>query len=153
MGLFLSKANYKNGTPTFKGATQVYPMFNGLLFRLCDPRKKRWGFYNDSPEYTMHVAILFKDDSHIVPLGSATLHRTTGPENGKSDKKRWHVVEVDIAPLTTEMFVEGQVTGWDIDTLEARTSTDGRVFRLREQKDRNNKYMGLMTPTWRNSVG
>ncbi|ESL11731.1 hypothetical protein TRSC58_00512 [Trypanosoma rangeli SC58] len=153
MGFFVSKAKYKNGTPTFKEATRVYPMFNGLLFRLCDPLKGRWGFYNDSPKYTMHVAILFKHDSQIVPLGSATLHRVTDRENSGGDEMKGHLVEVDIAPLATEMFVKGQVTGWNVSNLEARTSADGRVFRLRGQKDRSNKYMGLVTPVKRMSTG
>ncbi|RNF20126.1 putative calpain-like protein [Trypanosoma conorhini] len=130
MGSSSSKVHYVNGTPTFKEATKVHPMFNGLLFRLCDPSSNRWGFYNDSREYVMHVAILFDYDSQIVPLGSATAYRIDDPEEGREDDMGKYVVEVDIAPLTTEMFVEGRVTGWNIDTLEARTATDEQAFRL-----------------------
>ncbi|KAH9601227.1 protein of unknown function DUF1935 [Trypanosoma melophagium] len=121
---------YLNGSPTFHDATDVHPMFNGLLYRLSDRRNCRWAFYNDSREYTIHVAVLFDYDSQIVPLGSTTAFRIDDPEAGKEDDMGKYLAEVDVPPLATEMFVEGKVTGWGVDTLEARTSEDEQVYRL-----------------------
>ncbi|ORC88960.1 putative calpain-like protein [Trypanosoma theileri] len=125
-----SSTSYRNGKPTFDDATEVHPMFNGLLFRLSDRKNGRWGFYNDSPDYTMHVAVLFDYDSQIVPLGSTNAFRIDDPEAGREDDMGKYLAEVDVPPLATEMFVEGKVTGWSIDTLEARSHQDEQVYRL-----------------------
>ncbi|KAG8343934.1 putative calpain like protein [Trypanosoma vivax] len=130
MGSSDSKPCYEHGEPTFKGATSVHPMFNGMLYRLSDSKHKRWAFYNDSPKYTIHVAILFDYDSHILPLGTTTAFRIDEPQEGRESDMGKYLAEVDVPPLATELFVEGEVTGWDVDTLEARVSGDEQQYRL-----------------------
>ncbi|KAF8277161.1 putative calpain-like cysteine peptidase [Trypanosoma cruzi] len=130
MGSSSSKLTYENGKPSFGEITHVHPMFNGLLFRLSDRKHNRWAFYNDSIEYIIHVSILFDYDSQVVPLGLATAYRVDDPEVGKEDDVGKYVVEVDVAPLATELFVEGRVTGWTVDALEARTAANEQEFRL-----------------------
>ncbi|KEG10391.1 putative calpain-like protein [Trypanosoma grayi] len=124
------KTEFMNGRPSFNGATRVHPMFNGLLYRLSDRKSNRWAFYNDSRDHTIHVAILFDYDSQIVPLGSTTAYRIDDPDPGCEDDMGKYLAEVDVAPLATEMFVEGRVTGWRVDTLEAKTAEDEQMYRL-----------------------
>nr|CCC89354.1 putative calpain-like protein fragment [Trypanosoma congolense IL3000] len=130
MGARTSKPDYQNGRPNFKGATHVHPMFNGLLFRLSDTKNKRWAFYNDSPRYTIHVAILFDFDSQILPLGSTVAFRIDEPQEGREADRGKYLAEVDVPPLGTELFVEGDITNWDVDTLEARTAGCEEQYRL-----------------------
>ncbi|CBH08944.1 calpain-like protein fragment, putative [Trypanosoma brucei gambiense DAL972] len=130
MGCIQSTVSYKNGQPNFKGATEVHSMFNGLLFRLSDTKNKRWAFYNDSPCYTIHVAILFDFDTQILPLGSTTAFRIDEPRPGREGDRGKYLAEVDVPPLSTELFVEGEITQWNVDTLEARTAGSEEQYRL-----------------------
>ncbi|KAK7197731.1 hypothetical protein NESM_000725300 [Novymonas esmeraldas] len=121
--------SYKNGKPTVKG-TRTYPMFSNILYRIADTDANRWAFYNDSKELIIHVAVLFDYDSQIVPLGDTTAFRIDDPDEGNEDDFGKYLCEVDVRPLETQMFVEGSVTGWRVDTLEARTAEDEREYRL-----------------------
>ncbi|AIN98033.1 hypothetical protein LPMP_205420 [Leishmania panamensis] len=120
---------YKNGRPTVKG-TRTYSMFSNILYRIADTDANRWAFYNDSKDYIIHVAILFDYDSQIVPLGDTTAFRIDDPDEGNEDDFGKYLCEVDVRPLETQLFVEGSVTGWRVDTLEARTAEDEREYRL-----------------------
>lgn len=121
--------SYKNGRPTVKG-TAVYPMFNNMLYRIADTDANRWAFYNDSSDLIIHVAILFDYDSQIVPLGDTTAFRIDDPEEGNEDDFGKYLCEIDIRPGQTQLFVEGTITGWRVDTLEARNAEDEREYRL-----------------------
>nr|1R75_A Chain A, Leishmania major hypothetical protein [Leishmania major] len=133
MGSRISKeaapVTFKNGKPTVKG-TKTYPMFSNILYRIADTEARRWAFYNDSKELIIHVAVLFDYDSQIVPLGDTTAFRIDDPDEGNEDDFGKYLCEVDVRPLETQMFVEGSVTGWRVDTLEARTAEDERGYRL-----------------------
>lgn len=120
---------YVNGKPSVKGDA-VTPMFGNYLFRIGDTSMNRWAFYNDSKNLIIHIAILFDYDSQIVPLGDTTAFRIDDPEEGNEDDFGKFLCEVDIRPMETQLFVEGLVTGWRVDTLEARTSEDEREYRL-----------------------
>lgn len=124
-----SNYTFKNGKPKFKG-THIYPMFNSALYRIADNDANRWAFYNDSKDLIVHVAILFDYDSQIVPLGNTTAFRIDDPDEGNEDDYGKYLCEVDVKPGETQLFVEGVVTGWHVDTMEARTNEDEREYRL-----------------------
>lgn len=97
-----------NGSATYKG-TYVSKCFktqgNGLLFRIVNEPEKRWAFYNDTKDYSMHVRATFGSRSRIQALGNARL---------EVNSEGRFVVEVTVQPLETEMFIEGDVNGFKI---------------------------------------
>lgn len=121
--------HFRNGKPTMS-CTSYVAMFNNALYRISDSENKCWGFYNDSPDLIIHIAVLFDYDSQIVPLGDTTAFRIDDPEEGNEDDYGKYLCEVDIRPGETQLFVEGTITGWRVDTMEARTTEDEREYRL-----------------------
>eukprot|EP00796_Vickermania_ingenoplastis_P011735 gene11734-biopygen8493 len=108
MGCGSSKAvdvEYLNGHPTFEGDEVVkgFEKDNGLLFRIVNNKTKQWAFYNDTTEYDMHVKVTFNEDCEISALGNTQLEQLENNE--------W-VATVVVAPLATEMFIQGRVNGF-----------------------------------------
>ncbi|EPY33370.1 hypothetical protein STCU_00385 [Strigomonas culicis] len=120
---------FRNGKPTMAG-NMVTPMFNNMFYRISDTESSKWGFYNDSVDLHVHIAILFDYDSTIVPLGDTTAFRIDDPEDGNEDDYGKYLCEVDVGPGETKEFIQGKITGWKVDTLEARTSSNERTYRL-----------------------
>ncbi|CCW66392.1 unnamed protein product [Phytomonas sp. Hart1] len=124
-----SKYKFKYGRPTMYGHS-IYPMFNGLLYRIIDKNLKQWAFYNDTRDLIIHVGILFDYDSQIVPLAATSAVRIDDPQEGHEDDFGKYLCEVDIYPADTVLFISGLPTGWSVDTLEARDSIGNTHFRL-----------------------
>jgi hypothetical protein len=80
---------------------QIACFENGLLWRLVDGEK--WGFYNDTEDYEMHVSWKFGQGSKMTPLGDTT----TQPASGG-----WTEMQLVIYPGETKEFVRGQPNGW-----------------------------------------
>ncbi|KAH9601139.1 protein of unknown function DUF1935 [Trypanosoma melophagium] len=79
----------------------------GLLYRIVDRTKRQWYFYNDTREYNMVITGYFGAFNVIKALGKAKMWREmpTG----------LLIVELTVAPLQTEPFLEGAVTdGFDL---------------------------------------
>ncbi|CCW64469.1 unnamed protein product [Phytomonas sp. EM1] len=133
MGSCASKGNaahkFKNGKPTMTG-DHIYPMFNGLLYRITDKDLKQWAFYNDSGDLIIHVGILFDYDSQIAPLGNTSAIRIDDPQEGHEDDFGKYLCEIDVYPGETVLFISGIPTGWSVDTLEARDSIGNHQYRL-----------------------
>ncbi|KPI86606.1 META domain containing protein putative (META2) [Leptomonas seymouri] len=98
----------KHSDPTYKG-THCTKCFkaesNGLLFRIVNENEKKWAFHNDTENYRMHIQASFGSRSSIVPLNNAQMHQEDGGR---------FIVEVTVNPLTTEMFIQGDVNGFKI---------------------------------------
>lgn len=91
---------YQGAGPTMSGT--VLPQFkDGLLFRIVDNDK--WGFYNDTQDYEMHVSWQFGPESVVKPQG-----RTTS----RHDPSGWWVLELVIYPSETEPFMTGTYNGY-----------------------------------------
>ncbi|AAZ12471.1 calpain-like cysteine peptidase, putative [Trypanosoma equiperdum] len=105
----MSDITYENGSPTYTGNT-VLKCFrengNGLLFRIVNDEEKKWAFYNDTKDYNMVVKVAFGKDSTVQPLGNTKMEKDTATGEFKC--------EVKIAPLATEMFIEGVPNGYKI---------------------------------------
>ncbi|KAH9597936.1 protein of unknown function DUF1935 [Trypanosoma melophagium] len=105
----MSDIKYENGKPTFEGETVVKCFKdngNGLLFRIVNEAKKQWAFYNDTKDYNMVVKLAFGKDSSVKPLGKTKME--TDPSTGEFK------CELHVAPLETEMFIDGTPNGYKI---------------------------------------
>lgn len=122
---------FRYGKPQFKG-TSIHSMFNGCLYRISDSQANRWAFYNDTPDLIIHIAILFDYDSSVAPLGETVAFRIDDPREGCEDDYGRYLCQLDVPPRATKLFVQGMVTGWRVDTLEARSveAADIRQYRL-----------------------
>ncbi|ORC88950.1 calpain-like cysteine peptidase [Trypanosoma theileri] len=113
-----NRVGYRNGRPKVlgdeiigcfstvdtSGKTIVPP---GLLYRIVDRTKREWYFYNDTREYNMIVTGYFGPYNVIKALGKAKMWREM--------PSGLLIVELTIAPLKTEPFLEGLVTdGFDL---------------------------------------
>lgn len=100
---------YENGQPTYQG-TKVVKCFkdqgNGLFFRIVNEDEQKWAFYNDTTNYNMKVVVVFGKDSDIEALGSTKMER--------NDDSGEYNCELTVAPLATEMFIEGEPNGFKI---------------------------------------
>ncbi|SYZ65552.1 cysteine_peptidase [Leishmania braziliensis MHOM/BR/75/M2904] len=94
---------FKHGGPDCKG--EIMSCFDepNLLYRIIDPKKKTWAFYNDSLHYEMHVQFTFGKYSKLQPLENTTMRQN---EEGQ------YVMEVVVYPTETEMFAQGSVNGF-----------------------------------------
>lgn len=99
---------YITGEPTYKG-TYCGKCFknegNGLLFRITNKADKCWAFYNDSKDYRMIVHATFGSRSEIRALGNTRIDQ-------QADGR--YTVEVTVEPTETEMFIEGDVNGFNM---------------------------------------
>lgn len=73
---------------------------NGLLFRLVDLANKRWAFYNDTTDLSMTAHVAFKSGAKVRALGKTLI---------ETDSVGDVVYSVDIPPLATVLFAEGEV--------------------------------------------
>ncbi|KAG5506485.1 hypothetical protein JKF63_05988 [Porcisia hertigi] len=106
---------FKNGGPDYEGAIMSCFDEPNLLYRVTNPKKKTWAFYNDSLHYEMHVRFVFGKHSRVQPLENTTMHQN---EEGQ------YVMEVVVYPTETEMFLQGSVNGFT-SKLHAVPLTDG----------------------------
>ncbi|EAN85448.1 putative calpain-like cysteine peptidase [Trypanosoma cruzi] len=105
----MTEIKYENGQPTFEGPTVVKCFKdngNGLLFRIVNEEKKQWAFYNDTKEYNMNVKAAFGKDSKVEPLGSTKMEKDEATGEFKC--------EVQVPPLATVLFVEGEPNGYKL---------------------------------------
>ncbi|ESS67260.1 hypothetical protein TCDM_04034 [Trypanosoma cruzi Dm28c] len=86
---------------------KVYRCFkdrgNGLLFRLVDEERGRWGFYNDTKNFVFNVRVSFEQDSSV---------RVLGKTRREEDAELGPVYVLDVPPLATELFVKGDLSGF-----------------------------------------
>nr|CCC91514.1 putative calpain-like cysteine peptidase [Trypanosoma congolense IL3000] len=105
----MAEIKYENGAPTYDG-NSVIKCFkengNGLLFRIVNDEEKKWAFYNDTKGYNMVVKVAFGKDSTVQPLGNTTMEKDSATGEFKC--------ELSIAPLETQMFIEGTPNGYKI---------------------------------------
>ncbi|CAJ1006770.1 small myristoylated protein-3, putative [Leishmania guyanensis] len=105
----MSEIKYENAQPTYSGNTVVKCFKdngNGLLFRIVNDEEHKWAFYNDTTNYNMVVKVAFGKDSKVEPIGNTTMQRDE--ESGEFK------CELEIAPMVTEMFIEGEPNGFKI---------------------------------------
>ncbi|AIN96662.1 calpain-like cysteine peptidase, putative [Leishmania panamensis] len=105
----MSEIKYENAQPTYSGNTVVKCFKdngNGLLFRIVNDEEHKWAFYNDTTNYNMVVKVAFGKDSRVEPIGNTTMQRDE--ESGEFK------CELEIAPMVTEMFIEGEPNGFKI---------------------------------------
>lgn len=76
---------------------------NGLMFRLVDETRTRWGFYNDTPDTYITAKVNFAEDSKVIPLGQ------TKAEN---DREKGMLYVLTVAPGETVPFVQGEMTSY-----------------------------------------
>lgn len=76
---------------------------NGLMFRLVDERRNRWGFYNDTTDTTVTAKVSFGKDSKIEMLG--TTKKEEDPEKGM-------IYSIIVKPQETLPFVQGKITSY-----------------------------------------
>ncbi|CBH15240.1 hypothetical protein, conserved [Trypanosoma brucei gambiense DAL972] len=102
--------DYQNGQPDTKVMLRwekVYRCFknrgNGLLFRLVGDNDRRWGFYNDTTDFIITVTVSFENGETVKTLGNTSV--SEDPELGK-------VFTLEVAPLSTEVFVFGDLSGY-----------------------------------------
>ncbi|AYU77338.1 calpain-like cysteine peptidase [Leishmania donovani] len=105
----MSEIKYENGQPGYSGNTVVKCFKdngNGLLFRIVNDEEHKWAFYNDTTNYQMLVKVAFGKDSKIEAIGNTTMQ--------KDEESGEFKCELEIAPTTTEMFIEGEPNGFKI---------------------------------------
>ncbi|KAG8346259.1 putative protein of unknown function (DUF1935) [Trypanosoma vivax] len=105
----MEEIRYENGAPSYTGNTVVKCFKdhgNGLLFRIVNDEEKKWAFYNDTNGYKMVVKVAFGKDSSVTALGNTKMEKDAVTGEFKC--------EVEVAPLATEMFVEGTPNGYKI---------------------------------------
>ncbi|KAG5509740.1 hypothetical protein GH5_05604 [Leishmania sp. Ghana 2012 LV757] len=105
----MSEIKFENGSPSYCGNT-VLKCFkdngNGLLFRIVNEDEHKWAFYNDTTNYRMSVKVAFGKDSKIQAIGNTSMQ--------KDEESGEFKCELEIAPLMTEMFIEGEPNGFKI---------------------------------------
>ncbi|KPI86380.1 putative calpain-like cysteine peptidase putative cysteine peptidase Clan CA family C2 [Leptomonas seymouri] len=105
----MSEISYENGQPAYTGDTVVKCFKdngNGLLFRIVNNDEHKWAFYNDTTNYNMVVKVSFGKDSKLEAIGNTKM--TKNNETGEM------ICEVTVAPVSTEMFIEGEPNGFKI---------------------------------------
>lgn len=122
----VAEANFENGSPTVE-FDRIYRCFrdrgNGLLFRLVNESKKQWAFYNDTADTVMRVTAKFGPGTDIKTLRRARQEMI--PQDGGEPGPWEQIVTVSVEPFRTEMFIEGDVNGFEMDfQSEAVPSND-----------------------------
>ncbi|CCW67642.1 unnamed protein product [Phytomonas sp. Hart1] len=114
------KPQYENGAPdpNVIQADEVHKCFkdygNGLLFRLKDTINRRWGFYNDTKDNIMTVKVSMTEVGNVQTLGKTKI--VDDPEMGE-------IYTLEVHPLMTELFIEGDVYGFTSRFTAAKIST------------------------------
>ncbi|CCW60479.1 unnamed protein product [Phytomonas sp. EM1] len=119
----IENPQYENGSPDLSVIQPdvVHKCFkeygNGLLFRLKDTVNRRWGFYNDTTDNIMTVKVAMTEVGNVQPLGNTRV--VEDPEMGE-------IYMLEVHPLRTELFIEGDVYGFTSRFTAVRIPTPAR---------------------------
>lgn len=123
-----SKIVFTNGKPEFIAdeVVKCFQVRNGLVFRMINTKTKEWAYYNDTKEYEARVTVKFNQGSHIVALGNTTLEALTeGETPGTGGECVGYLL---VEPLRTELFIRGDVNGFD-------AKVDARLIEIPEPEE------------------